>query len=133
MNQDQPLSGRRANKPQDAFTIERRGEVTVFVASPALESIEFSLASEAANLLLKPIQDQDLPQVVVDLSQVEFFGSVFLAILLRCWKLVSSKGGSMALVGVSKGAMELLRVTSLDMVWPIYETRREAIDALQAD
>lgn len=39
----------------------------------------------------------------------------------------------MALVGVSPHAQELLRLTSLDMIWPIYATRREAIEALLAD
>lgn len=124
---------KNASLPSDTFTIERRGEVTVFVASPALESLEYSLATEAANFLLRPLDAQDVPLVVIDLSRVDYFGSVFLAILLRCWKLISGKGGMMALAGVSPRAMELLRMTSLDFVWPIYETRREAIDALLSE
>ena len=39
----------------------------------------------------------------------------------------------MVLAGVSDRARELLHLTSLDMVWPIYATRREAIEALEAD
>jgi len=46
--------------------------------------------------------------LVVDLSQVDYFGSVFLAVLLRCWKMVMAKGGTMALSGVSARARELL-------------------------
>jgi anti-anti-sigma factor len=58
---------------------------------------------------------------------------MFLALLLRCWKLVQSKGGEMVLAGVSERAKELLRITALDMVWPMYRTSREAMDALSAD
>ena len=36
----------------------------------------------------------------------------------------------MVLAGVSRRATELLHLTSLDMVWPIYADRREAIEAL---
>jgi anti-sigma B factor antagonist len=39
----------------------------------------------------------------------------------------------MALSGVTERTRELLRVTALDMVWPIYQSKREAIDALQLD
>lgn len=118
---------------QDVFTIERHGEITLIVASPALERLDATLIDQAAEVLLEPLRAQDDPQVVVDLGSVDYFGSIFLALLIRCWKLASVKGGLMVLSDVSDRARELLRVTSLDMVWPIYATRREAMDALLAD
>jgi hypothetical protein len=39
----------------------------------------------------------------------------------------------MALAGVNDRTRELLRVTALDTVWPMYQSRREAIEALQLD
>jgi hypothetical protein len=39
----------------------------------------------------------------------------------------------MALAGVSPHARELLRLTSLDMIWPMYKSRREAVEALTTD
>ena len=39
----------------------------------------------------------------------------------------------MVLSGVTERTRELLRVTSLDMVWPIYESKREAMEALLLD
>ena len=35
----------------------------------------------------------------------------------------------MVLSGVDERSRELLRITSLDMVWPIYQSKREAIEA----
>jgi len=58
---------------------------------------------------------------------------MFLALLIRCWKLAMSQGGTMALSGVTDRTRELLRVTALDMVWPMYESRREAMEALLLD
>jgi len=118
---------------QDAFTIERHGELTIISATPTLESLEFGLEEQAALLIMEPIRHQENPLVVFDLSRVDYFGSMFLALLLRCWKLVQSRGGMMALAGVSARARELLRLTSLDMVWPIYANRQEAMEALLAD
>jgi len=117
----------------EAFTIERHGDVTLIVASPALERLDITLADQAADFLLAPLRDQADPLVVVDLEAVDYFGSIFLSLLIRCWKLASARGGMMVLAGVSARAQELLRLTSLDMIWPIYAGRREAIEALLAD
>ncbi len=120
-------------RSRDALTIERHGEVTLIAATPALENLEFGLEEQVANLVMEPLRTQEVPLVVFDLSDVDYFGSMFLALLLRCWKLAQSRGGMMALAGVSDHARELLRITALDMVWPIYATRREAMEALMAD
>jgi anti-anti-sigma factor len=123
----------RAPRSLDEFTIERHGEVTVIVAAPALESFDPALVEQASVLMLEPLRQQETPLIVVDLSRVDFFGSSFLSLLLRCWRMASAKGGQMVLSGVSERARELLHLTSLDMVWPIYADRREAIEVLAAD
>jgi anti-anti-sigma factor len=117
----------------EAFILERHGDLTVITATPALERIEFGLEEQVADLVLKSLRRQESPLIVFDLSHVSNFGSMFLALLIRCWKLALSQGGTMALSGVTERARELLRVTALDTVWPIYDTRREAIEALLLD
>jgi hypothetical protein len=39
----------------------------------------------------------------------------------------------MVLSGVSHRARELLRVTNLDTIWAIYDSRKEALAALASD
>jgi anti-sigma B factor antagonist len=120
-----------SNPIDEAFTIEHRGDLTVITATKELERIEFGLEELVSDLILKPLRRQKNPSIVFDLSQVDFFGSMFLALLIRCWKLALAQGGTMALSGVNDKTRELLRVTSLDMVWPMYGSKREAIEALQ--
>lgn len=122
-----------SNAAEGAFTIERRGELTVITGTEQLEQIEFGLGEAVSELILKPLRREDQPQVIFDLSRVRFFGSNFLALLIRCWKLVLARGGTMVLSGLDDRSRELLRITSLDIVWPIYQTKREAIEALQLD
>jgi len=117
----------------EAFTLERHGDLTIITATSALEHIEYSLEEQVAELILEPIRRQENPLIVFDLSQADNFGSMFLALLIRCWKLALSRGGTMALSGVTERTRELLRVTALDTVWPIYDSRREAMDALMLD
>lgn len=117
----------------DAFTIERHGEVTVVLTSPVLETMEPLLLDGASSLLLDALKRDACPQIVVDLSRLDYFGSAFLGLLIRCWKLATLRGGAMVLSGVSNRAKDLLHITSLDMVWPLYGDVREAIDALASE
>jgi anti-anti-sigma factor len=123
----------RQSNSEEAFTIERHGDVTVITATPELEKLAYRLEEHVAALILEPIRNDDNPLIVFDLARVGNFGSMFLALLIRAWKLAVSHGGSMALAGVTERTRELLRVTSLDIVWPIYDSRNEAIEALQLD
>jgi anti-anti-sigma factor len=123
----------QSSAPEEGFIIERHGELTVITATEAVERIDFGLEEHVAELILKPLRRQDNPSIVFDLTRAESFGSMFLALLIRCWKLALSQGGTMALCGVSDRTRELLRVTALDIVWPIYDSKREAMDALQLD
>ncbi len=83
----------------EAFTLERHGDLTVITATRALERIEFGLEEQVAEMILKSLRRQENPLIVFDLSQVDNFGSMFLALLIRCWKLALSQGGTMVLSG----------------------------------
>ena len=117
----------------DAFTIERHGDLTLIAASPSIESIDPEMEQQVSEIILNCLRDQASPLILFDLTHVQFFGSVFLAVLLRCWKQTTARGGAMALSGVSEHARELLRITSLDMIFPMYPTRQEGMEALLSD
>lgn len=119
--------------PDSAFTIEPHGEVTLIRVAPALESLDPGHVEAASTLVLDPLRLLTSPLVIFDLSGLSFVGSAFLAVMIRCWKLVSSRGGTMVLSGIAPSVRELLGMTALDRVWPIYATSSEAIEALQGD
>lgn len=127
-------SGRLEKDPMaDAFRIERHGEVAVVIPSNAVESLQWELIEQAADLLIAPIAQMQPPLVIIDLSEVDYFGSVFLSLLLRTWKSVFQHGGMMVLCGVSRRAKELLRITQLDTLWAVYDSRDEAKAVLASD
>ncbi|HBN75813.1 STAS domain-containing protein [Rubinisphaera italica] len=115
---------------QEDFRLEWHGDVVVVTPASNIESMNWDLIEQAADLIMAPLRDQEVPLVIVDLSEVGYFGSVFLALLLRCHKFVKSKGGELVLCGASEMAAELLRITALDTLWAIYDTRDEAMDAI---
>ena len=110
--------------------IERHGDIAVIVPASEVESMQWDLVQQAAEIVLAPLKRDPASNVVVDLSEVSFFGSVFLSLLLRCHKLVKEQGGEMVICGASDKARELLRLVALDTIWAIYDTREQAMEAL---
>lgn len=117
---------------QNHFVLEWHGDAVVVAPSGSAESLQWSAVEQAAELVLAPIRQQKVPLVVFDLSHLNYFGSVFMSLLLRCHKLVRSSGGELVLCCVSEAARELLRITALDTLWAIYDTREEALEAIGA-
>lgn len=116
----------------DMISLEWHGDALVVIVSGAVESLSWDVAEHAAEIVLDPIRDQKAPMVVFDLSEVKYFGSVFMALLVRSHKLVKLSGGVMVLCGLHEMAKELLHITALDTLWAIYETREEALEAIGA-
>ncbi|MBM82715.1 MAG: anti-anti-sigma factor [Planctomycetaceae bacterium] len=115
----------------DGFSLTWHGNCLVVVPASTVESISWDVIDQAADIVLAPIRSAEVPMVVFDLTGVRYFGSVFLALLLRCHKNVKAVGGELVLCGPSEMARELLEITQLDTIWAIYDTRDEALSALQ--
>ena len=114
----------------ETFQLRWYGDTVVIMPASDIEDLKWDLIEQAAEVVLGPMRKNNVPMVVFDLSAVSYFGSVFLALLLRCHKLVRTRGGELVLCGASDTATELLRITALDTLWALYGTREEALDAV---
>jgi anti-sigma B factor antagonist len=117
-------------KSADNFQIEWHGNCVVIIPAQSVETMRWDLIEQAADIVMEPLKKTKTPMVVFDLSEVKYFGSVFLSLLLRCHKYAKTRGGELVLCGPSPLARELLGVTALDTLWAIYDTRQEALEAL---
>jgi anti-anti-sigma factor len=113
-----------------SFRIERHGDIAVVIPSPEVEGMHETEIQMAAQLVLAPLKEDPPAGLVIDLSQVNYFGSVFISFLLRCHMLVKKHGSEVVLAGASERIRELLHLTALDTLWALYSTRAEALEAL---
>jgi anti-anti-sigma factor len=114
----------------DYFQVKRRGDIALIIPSPDVESLPEALIEQAAKMVLDPLKVDPPAGLIVDLSGVNFVGSTFISFLLRCHVLVKKQGSELVLAGVSDRIRELLRLTALDTLWALYDSRDEAIEAL---
>jgi anti-anti-sigma factor len=118
--------------PDQSFQIQRRGDVVIVTPSADVECMTDSMIEQAAQLVLAPLKSDPPSGIIVDLSQIQYFGSLFITFLLRCHLLVKKQGhGELILAGVSGRVRELLRMTNLDTLWALYDSCAEALEALQ--
>lgn len=113
-----------------SFHVERRGEVAVVIPSAKVEEMHESLMEQAAKLVINSLKEDPPAGIVIDLSQVNYVGSVFVSFLLRCHMLAKKQGSEIVLAGASEPARELLHLLDLETIWAIYATRQEALEAL---
>jgi anti-anti-sigma factor len=113
-----------------SFRIERHGDIAVIIPSPEVESMHEALIQQAAQMVLAPIREDPPAGLIIDLTKVGYFGSVFISFLLRCHMLVKKHGSEVVLAGASDRVRELLHLTALDTLWALYTTREEALEAL---
>jgi anti-sigma B factor antagonist len=65
--------------------------------------------------------------LVIDLAHGDYLGTSMLGAFVKLWKRVSQRGGRLALCNVSEGVIQVLRMTKLQTVWPIYASREQAL------
>jgi anti-anti-sigma factor len=118
------------SKQSESFRVDRHGDIAVITPASEVESMPESLIQQAAELVLAPLRKDPPAGLVIDLSKVQFFGSVFISFLLKCHMLVKKHGSEVVLAGASDRVRELLHLTALDTLWALYNTRAEAVGAL---
>ncbi len=106
--------------------VERDGPV--FVLSPVgdLGGLAGDYLPSEVDRLLNEMERTGAERVVVDLSEVPFFGSALLAALLRIRKHLASIGGEMVLCNASDMGREVLHVCHLEQLWVTCNSRQDA-------
>ena len=69
-------------------------------------------------------------QIVVDLSKATFIDSTTLGVLVGGVKRLRPAGGSLALVCTDENITKIFEITGLDRVFPIHESRDDALAAV---
>jgi anti-sigma B factor antagonist len=109
---------------------EARGDITVFHVDGRLVLGEGDAAlTSAVKALLK---DQGAPKTIIDLSKTTYVDSAGIGALVTAYTSVTSAGGALALAGASPRIIDLLKITRLDSVFPIFDSVDAAIAGLHS-
>jgi anti-anti-sigma factor len=111
----------------EPFDITSIDETTVVVFRPSYSQLDEPTIDLVNRKLVDLVSGLENPKLMLDLSNVNFFGSSFIEAMFRVWKRLQSRPDSrFALCGLNPYCREVLEVTHLDKLWPIYATQSEA-------
>lgn len=110
--------------------VTQEQNVTVVIAGPSYTGLQYQALEEFGEVLLSEANQATPPRFVIDMSETSFIGSSFIELLVRAWKRIKNRHGTMALCAVHPLCREILRVARLDTIWPIYASRSEAVNSV---
>lgn len=111
--------------------VKQEQGVTIVTFGGAFKTMHEEYLPDVGETLMQAA-DLDPPLVALDLSGVEFFSSSFIEILFRLWNKVNKRKGRFVLCDLHPYCREVLKITHLQTLWKIFDTRAAAIAELQA-
>lgn len=110
-------------------TSREQGVLVIEIAHPVGSLANQELLNELDRILLTVREDQ-IQAVCVDFHEIAYFGSSLLEALRIIWKELEPRRGRMALCRLSPIGREIIQLMKFDHLWPLCNSRAEAIDQL---
>jgi anti-anti-sigma factor len=114
-----------------AFEVECEGQTLIVTPLTDLRELDYQEIEAGANEILHLLGSGTIQNVVLDFHKTDYYGSTALGFFVKLWKRVRDRNGRMAFCGISDHEREILQVTNLDGLWPIYSSREEATKAVR--
>lgn len=111
--------------------IDHEGNALIVTPQTDLRGFDYERIDAAADEILRRLDGLPIKQVILDFSHTDYFTSDALGIFLKLWKQIGRRNGRLAFCSVSENEAEILRVTKLDRLWPIFPCRETALRSLQ--
>ncbi len=119
------------NETHNTEILDIREENGVFVVSFKQASIGgIGEVEKIAEALRDLIQNADVCNMVVDFSNVSFFSSQMLGLLVDIWRRIKDKGGALLISGINPQLTRVFRITHLDKLFNFYENTEAAVSSL---
>lgn len=81
------------------------------------------------NQLFSLVDDDHRQKIVLDFTNVEYLSSAALGKLITMDKKVKATGGKLRLCAIRSDILEVFKITRLDKLFTIKETREKALEA----
>lgn len=98
-------------------------------------SIEGNIAldgvNEAKSYLRPHLESDEVKGLVMNFDKVNFIDSSGIGLIVSIFKTMQQKEGQFALANLSKKNEEIFSITRLNKILDIYDSEKEAVDALK--
>ncbi len=113
------------------FETQQVGDTLVLSPRRNLSELQLNHFEQETAAVLDLVESTQARNIVLDLSDTTYYGSTALGFFVKLWTRIRKLHGHMAFCNVSENELEILRLTKLDSLWAICETREEALRSVQ--
>ena len=113
--------------------VSRQRGVTIVVLGRSYASLDEATLDEVGGLILTTAATVDPPRLVLEMSATEYIGSAFIELLVRVWKRLTERGGTMAVCGLRPLCQDVLRISRVDGLLETYRSLEDALEATAVD
>jgi anti-sigma B factor antagonist len=110
------------------FSIEQDDNVVIFTLREPRLDVQVAGDVKAEFLILC---QPDVEALIVNLAEVKYCDSTGLSALLLAHRQMREYGAPVVLVGVNPTVLNMLKISQLDRVYPMFDTVEEALADLQ--
>lgn len=98
----------------------------------SFRSLDEAAIDSIASTVLATAGTCEPPRLLFDLRDANFIGSAVVELLVRATKQVRQRGGVVAICCLTPFCHDVVHVTRLDLLMPVFPTREVAVDAMSA-
>jgi len=86
-----------------------------------------------SNFVRTLVADAACPYLIIDLSNMTYFGSEFIGALITLGREKKNRGGKVAICAANENMYDVLKGMSLFKLWPYFPSREEAAASFAAE
>lgn len=102
------------------------------IVAPQGSTLQFQYSNVQieSNKVLRLLDAPEIKNVIIDLHQVEYLDSILIGAIIRLLQRAKQSGGQAVFCNACDNMQNILSCIKLGILWPLFETREEALAAL---
>ncbi len=102
------------------------------IVAPQGSTLQFQYSNVQieSNKVLRLLDAPEIKNVIIDLHQVEYLDSILIGAIIRLLQRAKQSGGQAVFCSACDNMQNILSCIKLGILWPLFETREEALAAL---
>jgi len=92
------------------------------------------IGGEEADKMCAFLQEQikkDAKNIILDLKDVNYIGSMVIGMLIKTNDELVNVSGKLVLCNVQKSVLEILKITKVDLILSVFDSREEAVQSFK--
>lgn len=118
------------SESDNVFITEQVADILVVTPTGPEIGFQLSKLDKQAREIAEGIDGEQVRHVVFDADHGEFISSSVIGAMIQMWEAAKNNGGRFVICNFSDDALAALVAMRLDTKWPRYESRDDAVQAL---